>query len=93
MLPNDFNAWGELVGWSFKLATVAGAMAWWHASDPKGDKEWIELTDELIEGAMDSDMVGKIKDATWNNLRDQVSIEQIEKWREEQEFRKSENRN
>lgn len=93
MLPNDFSAWRELADWSLKLAVVTGAFAWWHASDPKGDEKWSEATDELIEGVMDSDRVGKIEDATWNNLRDQVSIEQIEKWREEQEFRKNKDRN
>lgn len=84
---------GDVMDWMTAFSVVTAGMAWWHPSDPKGDEVFDEATDALIEGVCDADDVGKTEEETWNNRRDQTSIEQIEKWREEQEYRRNRNRN
>lgn len=96
MMPN-FDAWGEFFKFQGALSILTSVsaigMAWYHHSSPEGDEVISKATDELIEGLSDADKVGKIKDETWNDIRDQVSIEQVEKWREDQEFLKNKRRN
>lgn len=73
--------------------TLLVMMAWWHKSSPEGDDVISAAAQELIEGVSDADRVNKIEDATTINLRDQVSIEQVEEWAKEREYHKHKNRN
>lgn len=53
---------------------------WWRKGSPEEDEVLAHAAKELIEGVVDADAVNKVELHMGVNLRDQVSIEEIEDW-------------
>lgn len=61
------------------MATLCFGFAWWRGG-PEEDKVITEAARELIEGISNADTVNKIKNETTLNLRDQITVDEVEKW-------------
>jgi hypothetical protein len=70
------------------LSVVTGAMSWWRKGSENDDKVYVQAADLILDSISDADKVNKIKDNTWNDLRDQLSIEEAEEMHEERELRR-----
>lgn len=89
MMPSgDFSAWREVAQFATALAVTTGAMAWFRRGSAEEDKVVSEANDLILESLSDADKVAKIKDETWNDLRDQISVEQVQELHEERNLRK-----
>lgn len=60
---------------------------WWRKGSPEEDQAVAHAAHELIEGVVDADAVGKIKGNLGVNLRDQVTVEEIEDWNQDRRLR------
>ena len=68
-------------------------MSWWRKGTPQEDEVVSHAAQELIEGVVSADTVSKVELHTGVNLRDQVSIEEIEDWAKDRDIRRMKNRN
>lgn len=76
------------------LSTLGGlGMAWWRKGSVEEDKEVSQANDAIIDTISDSDMVSRIERSNGRNLRDQLTLEQIEDMNRERELRRMRNRN
>lgn len=76
------------------LSTLGGLAAiWTRKGNPAEDKEVSQANDAIIDTVSDSDMVSRIERSNGRNLRDQLTIEQIENMNRERELRKFPRRN
>lgn len=84
MTPN-FDAYGELFKFLGALSVVAPLMSWWRKdTDAESDME-IAAANTVLEALSDADSVSKIDCLTQKNLRDQLTIEQVEEIHERRE--------
>ncbi len=65
---------------------------WWRKQSPQEDQVVANAAQELINGVTDADMVNKVDLHTGVNLRDQVTIEEIEDWARDRDLRSFGNR-
>lgn len=92
MMPQFDGVWelGKLMG---HVVVLAGAMAWWRKDSLEEDKIISGAAKELIDGVTDADVVNKIKKEMGLNLRDQVTVEEIQNWARDRDLRGFKNRN
>lgn len=90
MLPhmNEIQKLLEFIG---SLSLITGAMTW-RRGGPKEDEIVILAADTVLDTLSDSDKVGKIDLHTGKNIREQLTIEQVEELHKEREYRKWQNR-
>lgn len=88
--PQAVNSFFRFVG---ALSTLTIGMAWWRKGTPAEDTEVSQVNDIIIDTITDSDMVSRIERNNGRNLRDQISIEQLEDMNRERELRRMRNRN
>lgn len=95
MTPNSFDAWSELFKFSGALSLLSGAigMAWWRKDGPDSDNVVSEACDTLINGVLDADKANKIDLHTGRNIRDRLTVEQLEDMNKERNLRRMGNRN
>lgn len=90
--PQAVNSFFRFMG---ALSTLTLGMAW--RNPRKGslaeDAEISEASDVIINTVIDGDTVNRIERSNGRNLRDQLSIEQIEDMNRERELRRMKNRN
>jgi hypothetical protein len=72
---------------------LGGQMSWFRKGSAEEDRVVSEAAEELIKGSMDADMVNKVDLHTGINLRDHVTIEEIEDWARDRDLRRMTNRN
>lgn len=60
---------------------------WWRKGSPEEDQVVARAAHELIEGVTDADAVNKVELHTGINLRDQISLEEIEDWHQDRHLR------
>lgn len=89
----EFNAFGELAKFVGTLSVLSVATSWWRKDSPEQDKIVSESCDILIEGVLDADKTNKIDLHTGRNIREQLSIEQLEDMDKERQLRRFERRN
>jgi len=63
------------------------ANKWWRKGSPEEDQVLAQAANELIEGLVDADTVNKVKGNVGVDLRDQVTVEEIEDWHRERQLR------
>lgn len=64
------------------------ANKWWRKdSHEKEDQIIAQAAHELIEGIVNADLVNKVKDNVGVDLRDQVSLAEIEDWAKDRDLR------
>lgn len=92
MLP-QYNAQFDLLHLANAFTILTLGFAWWRRGSPEEDQVVSQAATELIEGVSDADRVGKIQNETEINLRDQVTVEEIEDWARDRDLRGWRNRN
>lgn len=90
MTPN-IESLQELIRLLGAASVLTGAMAW-RRGGPKEDEIVILAADTVLDALSDSDKVGKIDMHNGKNIRDQITIEQVEALYNEREFRSWDNR-
>lgn len=66
---------------------------WWRKGSKEEDEVVSQAADELIGGVCDADSVGNVQQNVGVNLRDQVTIEELEDWHKDRQLRRMGNRN
>lgn len=88
--PNrPFNALDAALRFANLRTFIGGIVGkkWWRPGSPEEDEVVAHAAHELIEGVMDADGVNKIQDGVGVNLRDQVTVEEIEDWDKDRRLR------
>lgn len=88
-----FDAFSFVLRFSNLRMVVGGLMAWWRKGTPEEDDVMAHAARELIDGVVDANAVNKVKLMMGINLRDQVTIEEIEDWARDRDLRSMKNRN
>lgn len=91
-MTNFTDALGELVKFMVAVSSIAGAMTW-RKGGPREDSAFIEATDYVLDSLSDADKTGKIELHNARNIRDQLTIEQVEELYNEKVIRSWPNRN
>jgi len=89
LFQKPFNALDTILRF-INLRTVMGGMMgnkWWRKGSAQEDEVVAHAARELIEGVTDADTVSKVELHTGINLRDQVTIEEIEDWAKDRDLR------
>lgn len=60
---------------------------WWRKGSPEEDQVVAHAAHELIEGVVNADQVNQVQASMGVNLRDQVTIEEIEDWAKDRNLR------
>ena len=63
-------------------------MAWWRRGSEEEDKIMVEAADIVIDNLVNADNVKNIETLTNKNLRDQVTIEEIEEMDKDRKLRR-----
>lgn len=63
-------------------------MAWWRRGSEEEDKMMVEAADLVIDNLVNADNVKNIETLTSKNLRDQVTIEEIEEMDKDRKLRR-----
>lgn len=92
MMP-QFDALGETLKFLGAISTLFGAMAQWKKSSSQEDEIVVESCNVIIDTLTNADSVNKIDLATGRNLRDQLTIEQVQDMDYERRLRGFKNRN
>lgn len=82
----------ELLKFSSALAVATGCMTW-RRDGPKEDETVAESCDLVIDTILNADKVNRIDMSTGKNLRDQISLEQLEELHQERQDRRFTRRN
>lgn len=88
-----FDSFNHILRFVNLRTVLGGAMAWWRKGSAEEDRVVSEAAKELIDGVSSADTVGKVELHTGINLRDQVTIEEIEDWARDRDLRGMRNRN
>lgn len=91
-MTNFTDALGELVKFMIAVSSITGLMTW-RRDGPKEDAAYIEASDYVLDSLSDADKTGKIELHNAKNIRDQLSIEQVEELYNEKVIRSWSNRN
>jgi hypothetical protein len=63
-------------------------MAWWNKGEPQEDAAFIESAKVVADSLADSDFVRDVELNTGKNLRDQISVEELEDMQKEANMRR-----
>lgn len=74
-------------------AVLAGAMAWWRKGTPEEDAMMGEAAEIVVDNLMNADNVTNIEMLTGKNLRDQMTIEEVQDAARERDLRRFGRRN
>lgn len=80
----------EFVG---SLSLITGAMAWYRAQSQQEDEVVAKSCDVIIDTVSNADDVANINSTTGINLRNQITLEEIEDMHRERQLRRMRNRN
>lgn len=94
MMP-DPEIYSTLLKFTGALSTLAGLMAWFgpRKGSVEEDQEVAEATDVVIDTLIDGDVVSKIDLHTGKNLRDQLTVQELEEMNRERQLRRFGRRN
>lgn len=92
MTPN-FDAFEELLKFAGALSVATGTMTWFRKGSKEEDEIVSESCDILIDEVLDADKVNKIDLHTGRNIRDQLTVEQLEDMERERTLRRFPGRN
>ena len=90
----DPTVYTKLFAFSGALSALAmAASGWWRKDGPTSDEMVSEACDLLIDSIADADAVSEINAKTGVNVRDQLTVGDLEDMRREAELRKFGRRN
>lgn len=75
------------------LSFLMARQGWWRKDGPGDDEIVSDACELVIDSIADADSVNQIDKATGRNLRDQLTVEQLQEMRQESDLRKFPNRN
>lgn len=87
---DSFDAFDRLLHFINLKEVLGGLMAkqgWFRKGSPEEDEVVSHAAHELIEGVVNADNVSKIDLHTGINLRDQVTVEELEDWDKDRKLR------
>lgn len=74
-------------------AILSGAMAWWRKGTPAEDEMMSEAAEVVIDNLANADNITNIELLTGRNLRDQLTIGEVEDMARERDLRRFGRRN
>lgn len=91
-MTNFTDALGELVKFMVAVSSITSLMTW-RRDGPREDQSFIEASDYVLDSLSDADKTSKIELHNARNIRDQLTIEQVEELYNEKIIRSWTNRN
>lgn len=88
-MNEKFDAISTVLRYANLRAVLGGIMGnkWWRKGSAEEDRVIADAAHELIEGIVNADTVGNVKQHTGIDLRDQVSVAEMEDWHRDRELR------
>jgi hypothetical protein len=89
----QFNGWKIFFNFIGAKEIMADNNKWWRKGSKEEDEVIANAAEELIKGVTDADLVNKVKGEANINLRDQVTVGELEDWAKDRDLRRMRNRN
>lgn len=92
-MTNFTDALSKLLEFTGAIYILSGAMSWFRQGSDAEDEMVAGAADVVINSVTSADLVNRVEMSTGKNLRDQISVQELEDLNRERELRRFRNRN